>query len=211
MAAAEREVGDDVANLPDAPDLLDVPDLPDVPGDPEQHPGDPEAVARAVCLRLLTQRARSRAELAAALARRGVPGEPAARVLDRFTEVGLIDDAALAQSVAGAQHRERGLSRRAVAAKLRQRGLDDEVVGGALQLIDGDSERERAGELVERRLRALAGLPVLVQQRRLIGLLTRKGYPSGLAYEVVRAALREGSNTVDRALDPAAECFPDTS
>lgn len=146
-------------------------------------------MARAICLRLLTQRARSRAELAGALARRGVPDDAATAVLDRFTEVGLIDDAALAGSLAGAQHRERGLARRAVAAKLRQRGLDDDAVGAAVAGIDRDSERARAHELVARRRRALGGLPPEVQARRLVGLLARKGYPPGLAYEVVRGEL----------------------
>src|SRR3954471_23679171 len=105
------------------------------PGDPEQHPGDPDAVARAICLRLLTMRARSRAELADALAARDVPEDAATRVLDRFVEVGLIDEAALAASLAGAQHSERGLARRAVAMKLRQRGLADEL-DDALSGID---------------------------------------------------------------------------
>ena len=161
------------------------------PGDPEQHPGDPEAVARAICLRLLTQRARSRAELAQALAARDVPDEAARAVLDRFGEVGLIDDVALAESLAEAQHRDRGLARRAVAVKLRQRGLPDDVVAPALGGIDGESERVRARELVTRRRRALAGLPDDVQARRLVGLLARKGYSAGLAYEVVREALAE--------------------
>lgn len=151
--------------------------------------GDPESVARNICLRLLTQRARSRSELATALERKGVPPEPAARVLDRFTEVGLIDDVALAHSMAGAAHRERGLARRAVAAKLRQRGLDSDVVADAVTTIDADSERARAIELVARRKRALSGLPLPVAQRRLVGLLARKGYPPGIAYEVVRAEL----------------------
>lgn len=174
------------------------------PGDPEQHPGDPEAVARAICLRLLTQRARSRSELAAALVRRGVPAQAVATVLDRFTEVGLIDDAALAQSLAGAQHHERGLARRAVAMKLRQRGLDDDTVGDALRGIDADSERTRARQLAERRQRSLAGLPVEVQQRRLVGLLARLGYPPGMAFETVRAVLCATTEA------EAVECFPDT-
>jgi regulatory protein len=161
------------------------------PGEPDEPPGDPESVARAICLRLLTQRARSRGELAEALATRGVPDEAATAVLDRFTEVGLIDDAALAESLAGAQHRERGLARRAVAAKLRQRGLDDEVVGAALRQIDPDSERARARDLVARRQRALAGLPPDIQARRLVGLLARKGYGSAMAYEVVREMLAD--------------------
>jgi regulatory protein len=159
------------------------------PDDPEQHPGDPDAVARAICLRLLTQRARSRTELADALDARDVPADAAVRVLDRFAEVGLIDDTALAASLAGAQHRERGLARRAVTQKLRQRGLDAATVDAAVATIDGDSERRRAEQLVAKRLPSVAGLPVPVQQRRLIGLLSRKGYPSGLVYEVVRAAI----------------------
>jgi regulatory protein len=117
-----------------------------------------------------------------------VPEDAATRVLDRFAEVGLIDDAALAASLAGAQHRVRGLARRAVAAKLRQRGLADEL-DDALSSIDSDSERIRARELVDRRRRALAGLPAEVQARRLVSLLARKGYPSGMAYAIVREAL----------------------
>lgn len=162
---------------------------PDPAADDQQPPGDPESVARVVCLRMLDQRARSRAELATALRKRGVPDEPAARVLDRFSEVGLIDDAALAETVAGAQHRERGLARRAVAAKLRRRGFTDETVAAALAGIDSADERVRARELVDRKLRSMQGLAVEVRTRRLVGLLARKGYPAGLAYEVVRDAL----------------------
>jgi regulatory protein len=160
----------------------------DVPGDPEQELGDPESVARVICLRQLDQRARSRAELADALRRRGVPDEAATRVLDRFVEVGLIDDAALAAGFAAAQHEERGLARRAVALKLRRRGLA-EVADAALAGIDADSERSRAQALVARRRPALAGLAPDVAARRLVGMLARKGYPPGLAYAVVREAL----------------------
>jgi regulatory protein len=145
-------------------------------------------VARTICLRLLTMRARSRAELADALSARDIPDDAATRVLDRLVEVGLIDDAALAASLAGAQHNERGLARRAVAQKLRQRGLADEL-DDALSGIDGDSERARACELVARRRRALSALPPEVQARRLVSLLARKGYSSGLSYAVVREAL----------------------
>jgi regulatory protein len=162
----------------------------EIPGDPEQDLGDPDGVARAICLRLLTQRARSRAELAKALTKRDVPDDAANRVLDRFVEVGLIDDAALAAGLVQAQHRERGLARRALAAKLRERGLDDEV-DAALDAIDGDDERARAAALVQKRLRSLTGLPAEVQLRRLVGLLARKGYSSGLAYAVVREALAD--------------------
>jgi regulatory protein len=171
------------------------------PGDPEQPLGDPETVAREICLRLLTQRARSRAELVDALARRGVPADATRRVLDRFTEVGLVDDAAMAETLAAGQHRERGLARRAVAAKLRQRGLDDEIVDAAVAGIDTDRERARARQLVDQRRRTLSGLPGDVQVRRLVSLLARKGYSSGLAYSVVREALAEGDSESARQVE----------
>jgi regulatory protein len=157
----------------------------DVPGDPEQPLGDPVAAARIICLRLLDRRARTRAELADALRRRGIPDDAAAAVLDRFTEVRLIDDAALAHTVAAAQHAERGLARRAVAVNLRRRGISDDVVGDALTEIDAEAERLRARELIRRRRRTIAHLPAQTQVRRLVGLLARKGYPA-LAYQVVR-------------------------
>jgi regulatory protein len=53
---------------------------------------DPAAVARGIALRQLATGPRTRAQLAAAMARRGVPGEVAEKVLDRFEEVQLVDD-----------------------------------------------------------------------------------------------------------------------
>src|ERR1700759_871700 len=91
----------------------------------DDEPSAPETVARIIVLQALDRSARTRAELADTLARRGVPDDAAERVLDRFVEVGLIDDAALADMYAMAQHRERGLAGRAVAHKLRRRGVPD--------------------------------------------------------------------------------------
>lgn len=149
-------------------------------------PGDAESVARIVCLRALSQRARTRSELAALLTRKGVPDDASSRVLDRFTEVGLIDDAALAETFASAAHADRGLSRRAVAMKLRQRGVDEPIVEQAVEQIDNASELAAARSLALRRLRTLSGLDRQVQTRRLVALLARRGYSPSLAYRVVR-------------------------
>jgi regulatory protein len=162
----------------------------EVPPDDERgSPGDPESVARTICLRQLDQRARTRSELEATLCRRGVPDDAARAVLDRLTEVGLIDDDALAQSYAMAVHHERGLAGRAVALKLRQRGIDEPSVQAAVGQIDAESEAAAARLLVARRLKSLRGLDPQAQARRLVGLLARRGYPPGLAHRVVRESL----------------------
>jgi len=175
--------------------------------EPEPEPRDPAELAREICLRQLTVRPRTRAELATALRRRGIPSEVAAEVLDRYDDVGLIDDAAFARAWVTSRHHGRGLARRALAGELRQRGVDSEVVGAALAEVDGETEAATARALVERKLRAApSGTPDALF-RRLVGLLARKGYPAGLAVSVVKevlAARDEEYATFADAVDPDA-------
>jgi len=174
---------------------------PDAP-DPEQPEpaADPVAVAREICLRLLTDRARTRQELAQALARKGVPADASAAVLDRFDEVGLIDDAAFAGQWVRSRHQHRGLGRRAIAVELRRKGVADDIAGEALAAVDAESEASRARELVDRKLRSVS-IDTAEQRaaagRRLVGMLARKGYGAGVAYRVVREALAERGAELD--------------
>ena len=150
---------------------------------------DPESVARTIVLDQLTTRARSRHELAETLARRGVPAPAAERVLDRMTEIGLVDDEEFSRSWVEQRQRSRGLGRRALAQELRRKGISPETASEALAAVGPDEERAAAAELVRRRLATMRGLTVDAQTRRLAGMLARKGYPAGLAFAVVREAL----------------------
>ena len=154
-------------------------------------PADPEAVARKILLDALTGQARSRKELADKLAKKDVPDELATELLDRFTEVGLIDDAAYARQWVESRHRSRGLAPRALAQELRRKGVGDEETKAALEQIDEGDQREAARALVDKKLRSMSGLDHQVATRRLAGLLARKGYGAGLAFSVVREALAE--------------------
>lgn len=150
---------------------------------------DPHAVARAIALRQLTMAPRSRAELRAAMDRRAVPPDVAETVLDRLTEVGLVDDRAFAEAWVRSRQSTRGLARRTLVHELRRKGVADEVAASAVDPIDADAEVAAARRLVERRLAATATLAPQVRLRRLTGMLTRKGYSGGLALQVVRQAL----------------------
>jgi len=152
-------------------------------------------VGRKILLDQLTGRARSRSDLAARLAQRDVPDEIAARLLDRFEEVGLVDDAAFARGWVEQRQAGRGLARRALAQELRRKGIDDEVAREALDEIDPDDEVEAARTLVRRRLRTVRDLDQQVAVRRLSGMLARKGYPPSVAFRVVREEL--GADLVD--------------
>lgn len=159
------------------------------PGHPEDELGDPEAVARAICLRLLTTAARPRAGLAAALARKGIPPEVAERVLDRLTEVGLVDDEAYAQSFVVSRHRHGALGADALRDELRRKGVDPETATSAVAVVDRDAEYERARAFLERRVDSAMAHGTDTARRRLLGLLARRGYPADLAQRVVREVM----------------------
>ncbi|HYT09754.1 MAG TPA: regulatory protein RecX [Mycobacteriales bacterium] len=159
-------------------------------------------MARAICLRLLTAQPRTRAELAAALARRKVPAVAVEAVLGRLTEAGLIDDRAFAEAWVGSRHAGRGLARPALAAELRRRGVDSATVSEAVATLHPGAEERTAHELVRRRLPSTRRLDQPVRVRRLVGMLARKGYPPGLAARVVRVELAaEGIDPGEVGLD----------
>jgi regulatory protein len=191
-----------------AADRLDDPLNPDVaPGPPEDEMGDPESVARGICLRALTGAPKTRQQLADLLAQRGVPEDAAETVLDRFTEVGLIDDAAFARAWVSSRQAGRGLARRALSAELRAKGVEPEVAAEAVGEVDDDDERAAARRLVERRVGSMRRLDRATATRRLMGMLARKGYNGGLAAAVIREAL----DGADGAPDDAFEDFDEDS
>lgn len=219
-----------VPGVTDAPDLTDPGELPKPGGrqqrrkrgeraSPEERAeraersrqirqaeleADPEAVARQICLRLLTAAPRTRAQLADALRKRGVPEQAAETVLERFADVQLIDDAMFAQAWVDTRHHGRGLARRALAAELRQRGVAAEEIRTAVDRVGPDQELATAQAMVERRLASTRRLPKQTRFRRLMGMLARKGYSEGLAYRVVRAALDSEESDAVRYLDRMA-------
>jgi regulatory protein len=160
-------------------------------------------VARAICLRALTGAPKSRAQLAELLARREVSAEAAEAVLDRFTEVGLIDDAAFARAWVSSRQAGRGLGRRALRAELRAKGIESEVAAEAVEQVDDDDERTAARTLVQRRMGSMTRLDRATATRRLLGLLARKGYSGGMAAAIIREAL--DAREADGAAESATE------
>lgn len=151
--------------------------------------------ARALCLRLLTARARTRSELEDRLAKRGYPDEVSAQVLDRLAQVGLIDDEDFAEQWVRSRRLHAGKGKRALAAELRNKGVDNEVITAALAGIDAGAERTRAEQLVRDKLRReKLGDPgdrdtENKVARRLVGMLARRGYSQTMALDVVTAEL----------------------
>jgi regulatory protein len=160
----------------------------DGPNEMDAEP-DPESIARTIALRKLAAAPQTRAQLDDTLRRRGVPDAIRDHVLDRFGEVGLIDDAMFAQAWVESRHSGRGLAMRALAFELRRRGVEPSIVDRAVQALRPEREEDTARALVAAKLASTQTLDPAARTRRLAGMLARKGYPPGLAFRVVRDAL----------------------
>jgi regulatory protein len=125
------------------------------------------------------------------MAKHGYPDEVAEAVLSRLVSVGLVDDEDFAAQWVRSRHMYSGKGKRALAAELRIKGVDAEVIAAALDGIDAGAERGRAEQLVERKLRreVLAEGDDSKVMRRLVGMLARRGYNQTMAVAVVTDAL----------------------
>jgi regulatory protein len=160
---------------------------------------DPAEWAREICLQQLAVRPCTRLELATVLRRRGIPDDVVDRVLDRYDEVGIIDDEAFARAWVTSRHHGKGLARRALARELQRKGVDVEAVDAALDELDSDTEEGTARALVARRMRVERVAAPDAAFRRLVGMLARKGYPPALAIRVVKEALAADAETAQFA------------
>jgi regulatory protein len=157
-------------------------------------------LARETLLRILAAAPKSRHELEQSLARKGFPEHVVGPLLDRFDEVGLVDDTGYAHLIVRTRHAERGLARRAIAVELRRRGIDDDTAAEALEQVEPEDERATAGALARRLVARTRGLERDVRVRRAAAALARKGYGAGVAFAAVREALAaEGADTEDLA------------
>lgn len=126
------------------------------------------------------------------MVKRRVPPEAAREVLDRLTEVGLIDDRRFAEAAFDAQQR-RQRSTRALRQELRTKGVDAELIDEASASLGDDADLAVARALVAKRLPGLRRVPHDVRYRRLVGQLARRGFPPGVIGAVLRDLPRDDS------------------
>ena len=108
-------------------------------------------------------------------------------MLDDLERVGLVEDERFAREMVRDQAGRRLAGGRAIRSALRAKGVSPELVEQALSTA-GD-EAERAKTLATRRAARMLNLPPEAAYRRLLGLLVRRGYDSGVAREACREAL----------------------
>ena len=166
---------------------------PPAPAIPDEAEVDEETVRQArktsgVAIRQLARRGMSRWELEQLLTKREIDPAVYGPELDRLEVLGVIDDAALAATLAFTQHSRKGLGRTAIEQELKRRHIDPVLIEAALADIGDDDELERATELAVKRMGQLSTYDDETARRRLHGFLARKGYASDVVRQAMDAA-----------------------
>ncbi len=144
--------------------------------------------------RYLNRRERTEAEVCAHLEAKGVEEPVLAQAIEALVEDGVVDDARYARLFAQDKRELEGWGSERIRRTLRARGIERELIDGALRVPDaaGESDLERAVALLRRRF--AAPLEERRDRERALGVLLRKGYESELALE---ALARHGRTVAD--------------
>ncbi len=141
--------------------------------------------AREKCLRLLSRRAHSSAELRKKLRLAGFEGEVIERVLADLTESGLLNDEEFARSWVADRKLAGGTGRRKLAWELRRKGIGRSLIARVLaEDMEEETELSQAMELARKKIRA--GAQGAVEAMRLRRFLLGRGY----GFEVVDKVLQ---------------------
>jgi len=147
-----------------------------------------EQRARNVLLYQLARSAKSAHQLRQILEKREIDPEIAESVLQRFIEVGLIDDKLFAETIVNSRRKFKGASKSVIKRELVQKGVGAEVIETVTGEITSEDELATAIDLAVKRIERLANLEHDVRLRRLNGYLARKGYGSSIVIAACKAA-----------------------
>lgn len=146
---------------------------------------------RELALIRLSSMARSRHDVQAYLVRKGADPEDAAAILDRFEEVGILNDAEYAGMVARTAVTMRGLSTPAVRRLLRTKGIDPIIIDQTVTGVSRDDELATATQFVRKSLRSSDRLPTDKRRTRAISGLARRGFSMDIALAAWQQVLDE--------------------
>ncbi|WP_025779748.1 regulatory protein RecX [Brevibacterium sp. VCM10] len=194
------DVPDFLAAENDGPDFLDgsdgPPDFASGPGlsfdDDEDEAPDFDAdyaQAKKTAMNMLAMRDHSSDELRKKLLRRDLMPEAIDVLIEKLQNSRLLNDEEFAHRFARAQRENRKLSRSVLKRELSKKGISPELAADAVADIDG--EEELAREVAEKKAASTRRLDYAVRERRILGMLARRGFPSAICIKVTRDVLAD--------------------
>jgi SOS response regulatory protein OraA/RecX len=166
-------------------------DLGDFDADEEDAPDfDTDyAKAKKTALNMLAMRDHASDELRKKLLKRDLMPEAVDVLIEKLQNSRLLNDEEFAHRFARAQRENRKLSRSVLKRELSKKGISPELASDAVADIDG--EEELAREVAAKKAASTRRLDYAVRERRILGMLARRGFPSGVCIKVTREVLAE--------------------
>lgn len=149
-------------------------------------------IAEKNLLKKLRTRSLSVREARAVIAERDIDDETVDVVIASFERLGYLDDAALAEQLVHSGSDRKGQGRKAIAQTLARRGIQRDVADAALGALP-DDDAERALDYARSKAAGMSSLDRDTALRRLVGQLSRRGYPGSVAMTAAREALDEAA------------------
>lgn len=150
-----------------------------------------EEEIRSTLLKIIERGGKSSGAIRKQLVQKEYPVEIIESLIARFTEVGLIDDFALAKEHARILFDRKGKSKTLIGMELREKGFSQDAIKDALAEIESDDELELAKGLALTKMAKTSGSDKSAVERKVAGFLARKGYPSSVVWVAVRYASEE--------------------
>lgn len=145
---------------------------------------------RESALVLLGYRARTRSELRFRLARKGFDAALVEETLETLERSGLVDDEEFTRSWIEARTGSRPMGPARIAAELRQKGVDRELVEEGLQALDRDRILDLALTVGRQKAEQLRGEDLRAARRKLGNTLLRRGFSWDICARVLDIVLR---------------------
>jgi regulatory protein len=145
---------------------------------------------RESALAFLGYRARSRVELRRRLTRKGYDPALIEEALDALARSGLVNDAEFSQSWVRARTGSRPIGPNRIAAELRQKGVERELIDQALEVVDPDVELDLALTVGRQKVEQVRGEDPRAARRKLASALMSRGFSWEVVARVVDILLQ---------------------
>ena len=147
------------------------------------------AEAKEASLRLLSDRARTTADLRRRLQSRRFSSQAIDATIRMLEEQGLLDDVAYAETFVRERLATRPMGTERMAWELRQRGVDEEVVRQVVNThLDPATESQAALKAARQRLERLRNLDEDAARHKVRAFLARRGFDEDVIEDVVNQA-----------------------
>ncbi len=155
--------------------------------------------ARDYALKLLRYRPRSRKEIHERLTGKGFDSYRIKMAVEYLERAGLIRDDALAAGLFRHAIERKHLGKKGIEMFLSRRGIERELINGALTAHSREMEKETALRLVDKKIKILKNHPENIVKRKLWGTLQRRGFSADIIHLALKSIKETQMNTDGKA------------